>query len=528
MTYASEVQADAPLWFAQMNEASGSSFADDAGSSHTGTWTGSPSVVAGLVPDGGNARLLNGTTQYGEVGFGSWMEGFTAFTLEAVVKGTGTSGSILSRASSTSPYRLGFTGGKPFVAVRTNLGGEELAIGATSVNDGNRHHIAGTWTGSTLTIYVDGVSDGTLVKGGSIVSGSSTALRVGQRNSDSFWAGTVDCPALYSTNIGPTRIAVHAAALSGASGSASLSLSASGSAKAQPSGSASLSLSASAAAAAPIAATASLSLSASGATKAPAGGTASITLTASGTVEGSASEAAGDAAISLSATGAGQAPVTGLAAITLDASGVGAGQVVGFAAFSLSASGVAGGALSGTAQIDLDATGLVAAPMGGTAFLVLTADGSAHAPFRDVDVLAIVDLSRLVEFADLSRTVDLEDVSRLVTAALTDGTTKMNLRSEAREFYTIQITTDPQVTAWQASFDSKATWFDGELVDGTTDVFRWLVRGPDFDATGQVVATSAPLVAGTVKPIIRASDDPEVIWRSSADKVPTISVKASA
>lgn len=97
----------------------------------------------------------------------------------------------------------------------------------------------------------------------------------------------------------------------------------------------------------------------------------------------------------------------------------------------------------------------------------------------------------------------------------------MNLRPEAREFYILQITTDPQVTAWEASFDGEETWVDGEAVVGSDDTFRWLVSGPDFDPTGQVVADSAELPLATTVPIVRASDDPEVIYR----KAPKISVK---
>lgn len=98
----------------------------------------------------------------------------------------------------------------------------------------------------------------------------------------------------------------------------------------------------------------------------------------------------------------------------------------------------------------------------------------------------------------------------------------MNLRPEAREFYVIEIPTDPQLTVWEASFDNEATWVDGEAVPATDNWFRWLVSGPDFDPTGQVVADSEELTLGSTVPIVRASDDPEVIYR----KAPKITVKA--
>lgn len=98
----------------------------------------------------------------------------------------------------------------------------------------------------------------------------------------------------------------------------------------------------------------------------------------------------------------------------------------------------------------------------------------------------------------------------------------MNIRPEAREFYVLQITTAPQLASWEASFDGEVTWVAGELVSPATDVFRWLVSGPNFNPTGQVTATSSELALGKTVPIVRAADNPEVIYR----KAPGITVKA--
>lgn len=406
MTLESLILADSPIVFYKHDETSGTTQTDSSGNSRNGTYTGTPTLnVAGLVSDGGTAVTYNGSTQYSTTAANAAFVNLGSVTIVAVVKSTATSGTIFCMAGSTTqvPWRLGFTTGKAFMAAGT--GTETLCTGTSAVNDGTTHLIAGVWDGSNLRIRVGATTETTVAKAGTVVN-TNNGLHVAQRNSDSFWAGTVDYVALFSGDIGNTKLDAYAAALNpGSSGTASLSLSASGAAKAPTAGSGSLSLSASAAGNAPITATASLSFSANGSVKAPATGAASITLTATGTVDSGAQAATGDAALNLSASGSGQAATTGLAAITLSASGTTAGQIVGLAAFELSASAVAAGVLSGSGTIDLIATGLVAAPLGGSALLVLSAEGSAHQPFRDVKVFAILDVSRLITITDNSRSL---------------------------------------------------------------------------------------------------------------------------
>lgn len=85
----------------------------------------------------------------------------------------------------------------------------------------------------------------------------------------------------------------------------------------------------------------------------------------------------------------------------------------------------------------------------------------------------------------------------------------MNMDRHGREFYGLGITTEPAVSAWEASFDGEATWVAGTTTDGVT---RWLVAGPDYDDTVGAPAT-ATVLTGSVLPKIRAVDNPEVIIR---------------
>ena len=86
----------------------------------------------------------------------------------------------------------------------------------------------------------------------------------------------------------------------------------------------------------------------------------------------------------------------------------------------------------------------------------------------------------------------------------------MRLQRQGREFYQLQISTDPPVEAWEASFDGGDTWVSGEAaVVEAVAVHRWLVAGPDAGPGGGTV------IASSVTPMIRAIEAPETIVRTA-------------
>ena len=91
----------------------------------------------------------------------------------------------------------------------------------------------------------------------------------------------------------------------------------------------------------------------------------------------------------------------------------------------------------------------------------------------------------------------------------------MQLSRHAREFYAVTLTTDPPVTAWEASFDGGATWAAGSRV-GVTDEYRWLVAG-NAAAVGAAVAVLAP---GTHPVLTRTTSGVEIVVRN----IPSITV----
>ena len=84
----------------------------------------------------------------------------------------------------------------------------------------------------------------------------------------------------------------------------------------------------------------------------------------------------------------------------------------------------------------------------------------------------------------------------------------MMLNRTAKEFYTLEITTYPPVTAWEASFDGGTTWTAG--LDTGDGAFQWLVAGPSADTSGAIALSSKK-----TSPLVRSATSSEVVVRDA-------------
>jgi hypothetical protein len=348
--------------YLRLGEASGTTASDASGNGLDGTYNGSPTlgVTGALAGDSNTSVTLNGTSQSVTVPYNAAMTTSTALSIEAWIKTTASGyTNVLDRdvlGDRVWQFRLN-SGKLEFVKVG-GTGGIVTASATTPlVNDGSWHHVAATYDGSNIRLYVDGALVKTQAASGNL--GTATPrFAVGVNNSGSggsaagWFPGSVDEAAYYTTVLSDARISAHytAATTAGptaASGTASLSLTASGGAGATSGGSA------------------SLSLSASGGTSAPAGGSASLSLSASGAFTP-------------------PSPAAGAAALALTASGGASGSPGGSASLNLIATGTALAVLaaSGSATLTLTASGSAVMSAGGTAVLTLTAGGVAVALYE--------------------------------------------------------------------------------------------------------------------------------------------------
>lgn len=219
--YSAEVLADVPALYWRLGDASGTTASDSSGNGRNGSYVGSPTLGATglLATDADTAVTFNGSSQYASINYASWMDASTALTIEALIKTSMSGiGAILDRDPlSSRVYQFRVNSGKlEFI----KIGGTGGIVGATSVatvNDNARHHVAATYDGSNIRLYVDGALDKTVSAAGNLGT-SGARFRVGVNNSlnadgsTAFFNGTIDEAAVYNSTLSGARIAAHWAA----------------------------------------------------------------------------------------------------------------------------------------------------------------------------------------------------------------------------------------------------------------------------------------------------------------------------
>lgn len=359
--YASSILAATPLAYYRLGEpsvtaaATSTTMADSSGSGRDGSYSGDPTAGAtGALTGDSNTAVTFTTSQYATTTYAAWQDFTTALTVEAWVKhsGSGYREVITKDASgaggSGSQWRIRVSDTNHIEFLLWHSAVTNVSS-TTVLTAGTWYHVVGTYDAATgvQAVYINGALDASATGLTGNITTGTTPIIVGRvQNGIEPYSGTLDELAVYPTALSSTRIAAHYSAATtastAASGTASLSLSATGSTSAASAGTASLSLSASGGTSAAAAGTASLNLSAVGDTVAPspASGTASLTLSASGAAVGAA---AGTASLNLAATGAALATLaaSGTAALTLSASGSAVMSSGGTASLTLLANGVA-------------------------------------------------------------------------------------------------------------------------------------------------------------------------------------------
>jgi len=87
------------------------------------------------------------------------------------------------------------------------------------------------------------------------------------------------------------------------------------------------------------------------------------------------------------------------------------------------------------------------------------------------------------------------------------------LSSLGREFYTVEISTTPELANWEISFDQGDSWHDMDY-DNAANTATILVSGPKFLAPAGDNNQYVRLTSSVV-PYIRSIDNPEVIVRAT-------------
>ena len=187
-------------------EASGNSVTDESGSGNAGTIAGATRTASGRF---GGALSFNGTSDMVTVPDAASLDLTTEMTLEAWVRPTTVTNwrSVLMKEQTGGlAYGLYANGttSRPSVHIFTNT--EHDTRGTAQVAANTWTHLAATYDGSLLRLYVNGSAVSTLALPGSIVA-SNGALRIG---ANSVWgehfAGLIDEVRVYKRTLTATEI----------------------------------------------------------------------------------------------------------------------------------------------------------------------------------------------------------------------------------------------------------------------------------------------------------------------------------
>lgn len=164
---------------------------------HTFTGGGSAALSTAEKKFGSASLLLNGTTQYIQSATSTdWEMGSGDFTFEAWVRpavAVTTRMEIFERwASFGIGMQIMDTGFLRAFATNTTSGNVLVGPGATTVTHNTWHHVAFVRSGTTLRLFLDGVSQGTAAFSGAIDAISET-LSIGFDNAGSrYFNGNID------------------------------------------------------------------------------------------------------------------------------------------------------------------------------------------------------------------------------------------------------------------------------------------------------------------------------------------------
>lgn len=228
--YSAQVLADSPMLYYRLQEASSADpVVDASGNGRHGLWGGgvggTSSVVSGepsLVGEAGDfAAYVGATGSSRHIATPAFAISTGRVTHEMVLRTSDatTEQQLISRDDSTGTRRTQFRilGGKLGFIFWTTTGGPytcESSVNAILAN--TTHHVAATYDGSTVQLFVGGVQVGTLAQSGTLHTDSYSRYISGRRASTTdgtFVRGWIDEPAIYDKALSPSRIAAHAAAI---------------------------------------------------------------------------------------------------------------------------------------------------------------------------------------------------------------------------------------------------------------------------------------------------------------------------
>jgi len=189
------------------SEGTGTTSADASPNNNLTTITG-PQWVTGRY---GNGLALDGVDDYAEMADASTLDVTSAMTMEAWVSPLAPAARILDKPSSTQhAYSLGIdANGKPYAEITTSVN-TYVVSGLSDLLANRWVHVAATYEGSTLRLYLDGVERASVAASGNIIV-TDQPLRLGAGTSSSYLQGKLDEVRLYNVARSASEVALDMA-----------------------------------------------------------------------------------------------------------------------------------------------------------------------------------------------------------------------------------------------------------------------------------------------------------------------------
>lgn len=209
--YSDYIVGLSPVSYWRLGESSGTTMAD-VQAANAGTYRNTPTlgVVGGIVGDTDTAiSLVAATNNYADVADHASLKPTTALSLVGWVNTSTTATyTYVCRKYQSAGYaiRTNVTTGR--VEFFLNVGGFKNAVSTTaaSLADGKWHCLAGTWDGTTMRVYADGVEQKNTAASGTL-SHDTSVLHIGAYAIGSEWCtGSVDEVAVFNTTLTPTQV----------------------------------------------------------------------------------------------------------------------------------------------------------------------------------------------------------------------------------------------------------------------------------------------------------------------------------
>jgi len=209
------------LWLSDSDDSLITAY-DSTYRNHDGSIEGTPTSTTGQI---GTAFTFDGTDDYISLTNHADLRP-TEFTVSAWVKTTTSLASTIfaSYSQETGAYSIvaGFilniapTTGLPRLTVGRDTNevisvDYEQAVGTSDITDGAWHHVAGTYDGAEIKIYIDGVLEDTVAWAGGVVYDSTNVVAIGARSDDGstmtrFLDGDIDDARLYGRAITQSEV----------------------------------------------------------------------------------------------------------------------------------------------------------------------------------------------------------------------------------------------------------------------------------------------------------------------------------